>query len=112
MRTLQDVVTWSVSILLLTGLIPAWTAVTLARLRHWALEYAQSVARWLAASLSVSWWAVAVYGLHMQFPYDWIGRTIGTPVRVIAFTVWCIAPALLAPFLTVRVYRSLGQKNI
>jgi hypothetical protein len=104
MRSLQDLLTWSVAILMLTGLIPACAAVILARARNWALEYAQSVARWIAVVLSVSWWAIAVYGLNMQFPYDWIGRTVGTPVRVMAFTAWCLAPGLLAPFLTAKVY--------
>jgi uncharacterized membrane protein (UPF0136 family) len=53
MRTLQDVLTWTVSILLLKGLIPACAAVILARSRNWGLEYARNVARWLAAALSI-----------------------------------------------------------
>jgi hypothetical protein len=46
---------------------------------------------------------VAVYGLKMAFPYDWVGATLGTPVRVLAFTAWCLAPGYFAPPIAERI---------
>jgi cytochrome b subunit of formate dehydrogenase len=110
MHTLRDTLTWSVSLALLTGLIPGWVAVIFARSRQWSVERTRSVARWIAVGLSISWWLTAVYGFQMLYPYDWIGATIGTPVRVLAFTAWCLSPAYLAPLIAAKVYRASASE--
>ena len=104
MRALQDVLTWSVMMVLLTGLLPGITGAILARNRKRGVEYARSVARWLATALSLAWWFVAMHGLHLAFSLDWVGAALSTPVRVLAFTAWCLSPGYLAPAIAERSY--------
>jgi cytochrome b subunit of formate dehydrogenase len=103
MTTLQNVWTWLVAIALLTALLPGSSAGILGRSQQWPIERTRRVARWLAVALSITWWVVAVYGLNMAFPYDWVGATIGTPVRVLAFTAWCLSPGYFAPLIAEKI---------
>jgi hypothetical protein len=104
MMIFQDVWTWLVVVALLTALIPGFAAGIVGRSRRWSMERTRRIAVWLAVGLSISWWGLAVYGLHLSFPYDWIGVTIGTPVRVLAFIAWCLSPRQFAPIVAEKVY--------
>ena len=106
MITLQNVFTWLFAIVILTVLLPGSSAGLLGRCQQWPLERTRRVARWLAVALSITWWVVAVYRLNMAFPYDWIGATIATPARVLAFTVWCLAPGYFAPLMAEKLNRA------
>ena len=110
MRFLQEFFLWFALLLLLTGLLPGLAATMLARSRHWSMERTRTISRWLAGDLAVCWWFIAVYLLHMHSPYDWIGATIGTPVRVLAFTAWCLSPGYLAPYMAAKIYGAVGNK--
>lgn len=110
MRFLQELLLWFALLLSLTGLLPGLAATMLARSRHWGMEYTRTIARWLAASLAVGWWFVAVYSLRVQSPYDWVGATIGTPVRVLALTAWCLSPSYLAPYIAAKIYGAGANK--
>ena len=103
MIALQNALTWIVALVLLTALLPGSSAGVLGRSQQWSVERTRHIARWLAIAISIAWWAVAVYGLHMTFPCDWVGATIGTPVRDLAFSAWCIAPGYLAPLIAEKI---------
>lgn len=103
MLTMENALTWIVAVALITALIPGTTAALLGRSQSWSTNRTRTTARWLAAALSVLWWALAVYGFHSQYPFDWIGATIGTPLRVLAFLAWCLSPGYLAPLVANKV---------
>ncbi len=103
MLTLRNGLTWFAVIALVSALIPGVATGLLARPRRWPVERIRNVARWLAVGLTFSWWVVAVYGIGMKYPYDWIGASIGTPVRILAFLAWCLSPGYFAPLIAERV---------
>ena len=103
MLTIQNALTWLVAMAFLTGLIPGIAAALVGRSQRWSPNRTRTTARGIAVALSLCWWALAVYGFHSQYPLDWIGATVGTPIRVLAFLAWCLSPGYLAPLVANNV---------
>ena len=97
MEIFLKVCVWLSVMITVSAVLPGTCAGAIAYSRSWSSRKLKNVARLLAGCLSVVWWFIAKYFLHMREPVAWAWEEVGTTAVIAAFFTWIGSINILAP---------------